>query len=48
MTGGLTWDLVTLMSIAMVILAIVILVYLVFKVIALMNRDAEMNKNKDQ
>ncbi len=49
MTGGfLTWDLVTLMSIAMVLIAIVILIYLVYKVIALMNRDAAANKNNEQ
>jgi uncharacterized membrane protein len=49
MTGGLlTWDLVTLMSIAMVLIAIVILIYLVFKVIALMNRDAAAQKNNEQ
>jgi uncharacterized membrane protein len=49
MTGGLlTWDLVTLMSIAMVLIAIVILIYLVYKVIALMNRDAAANKNNER
>ena len=45
--GFLTWDAVTLMSIAMVIIAIVIIVYLVFKVVALMNRDAEAHKNQE-
>ena len=45
MTGGLTWDFVTLMSIAMVVIAILIIVFLVYKVITLMNRDAEAHKN---
>ncbi len=42
----LTWDLVTLMSIAMVIIAIGIVVFLGFKVVDLMNRDAEAKKEK--
>ncbi len=42
----LTWDLVTLMSIAMVVIAIIIFVFLGFKVVALMNRDAEMHKHQ--
>lgn len=41
----LTWDLVTWMSIAMVVIAIVIFVYLGFKVMKLMNQDAERNKS---
>jgi heme/copper-type cytochrome/quinol oxidase subunit 2 len=46
MTGGLTWDFVTLLSLAMVAIAILIIVFLVYKVITLMNRDAEAhNKN---
>lgn len=45
MTGALTWDAVTLMSIAMVVIAIAIVVFLGFKVVTLMNRDAEANKN---
>ncbi|WP_200389045.1 hypothetical protein [Thiocapsa imhoffii] len=48
MTGGLTWDLVTLMSIAMVAISIIIIVFLVYKVITLMNRDAEAHKNNQQ
>lgn len=47
MGGFLTWDLVTLMSIAMVIIAIVIVVFLAFKVSELIKRDAEAH-NKDQ
>jgi heme/copper-type cytochrome/quinol oxidase subunit 2 len=47
MTGGLTWDLVTLMSLAMVAIAIFIIVFLVYKVIALMNRDAAANKHSE-
>jgi hypothetical protein len=42
----LTWDLVTLMSIAMVVIAIIIFVFLGFKVVALMNRDAETHKHQ--
>lgn len=45
MAGGLTWDFVTLMSIAMVLISIVIIVFLVFKVVSLMNRDEEARKN---
>ena len=44
----LTWDLVTWMSIAMVVIAIVIFVFLGFKVVALMNRDAEVHKSDQQ
>lgn len=40
----LTWDLVTLMSIAMVVLAVVIIVFLGFKVVKLMNEDAQKHK----
>jgi len=40
----LTWDLVTLMSIAMVVIAIIIFVFLAFKVIKLMNEDAAKHK----
>ena len=43
----LTWDLVTLMSIAMVVIAVVIVVFLGFKVAALVKRDAEAHKNQD-
>lgn len=44
--GGffLTWDAVTLTSIAMVVIAIGIVVFLSFKVVDLMKRDAEANK----
>lgn len=45
MTGGLTWDFVTWMSLAMVLIAILIIVFLIYKVITLMNRDAEAHKN---
>jgi heme/copper-type cytochrome/quinol oxidase subunit 2 len=48
MGGGLTWDAVTLMSIAMVAISILIIVYLVYKVITLMNRDAEAHKNSER
>ena len=44
----LTWDSVTWMSIVMVVLAIVIFVFLGFKVVALMNRDAETHQNDRQ
>jgi len=43
----LTWDLVTWMSILMVVIAIVIVVFLGFKVAALINRDAEAHKNQE-
>jgi hypothetical protein len=42
----LTWDLVTLMSIAMIVIAIIIVVFLGFKVVALMNRDADAHKHQ--
>jgi uncharacterized protein YneF (UPF0154 family) len=42
----LTWDLVTWMSIIMVVIAVVIFVFLGFKVMALINRDAEAHKNE--
>ena len=44
--GGffLTWDVVTLMSIAMVAIAIAIVIFLGFKIAGLMKRDAEANK----
>lgn len=44
---GLTWDFVTLMSIAMVVIAIGIIVFLVYKVINLMNRDAAARKDNE-
>lgn len=44
----LTWDLVTWMSIIMVVIAVVIFVFLGFKVLALMNRDAAAHKNQQQ
>lgn len=47
MTGGLTWDFVTWMSLAMVAIAILIILFLVYKVIALMNRDAEAHKTNE-
>ncbi|MFB1486731.1 MULTISPECIES: hypothetical protein [unclassified Thiocapsa] len=47
MTGGLTWDFVTWMSLAMVAIAIIIIVFLVYKVITLMNRDAQAHKNNE-
>ncbi|WP_274600188.1 hypothetical protein [Thiocystis violacea] len=40
----MTWDIVTLTSIAMVIIAIGIVVFLAFKVVGLMKRDAEANR----
>jgi hypothetical protein len=44
----LTWDFVTWLSLAMVVIAIVIFVFLGFKVVALMNRDADAHKNQNQ
>lgn len=46
--GGffLTWDAVTLTSIAMVIVAIAIFIFLGFKIVELMKRDAEANKGE--
>jgi hypothetical protein len=43
----MNWDPVAWMSILMVIGAIVIVVFLSFKVSALMKRDAETHKNRD-
>ncbi len=42
----LTWDNVALLSIAMVVIAIVIIVFLAFKVVKLMNQDAEKHKTE--
>ncbi len=47
MSGGLTWDFVTLMSLAMVAIAVLIILYLIYKVITLMNRDAEAHKKSE-
>ncbi len=44
----LTWDSVTWMSIVMVVIAIVIFVFLGFKVVALMNRDAEAHNDRQR
>ena len=41
------WDPVLWMSILMVILAIVIIVFLAFKVRALMSRDAKAHESRD-
>ncbi len=49
MLGNLmNWDPVAWMSILMVIIAIGIAVFLGFKVMALMNRDAEAHKDQKQ
>ena len=47
--GGffLTWDIVTLSSIAMVLAAIGIVVFLGFKVVELMQRDAEASRERE-
>ena len=42
----MNWDLVAWMSILMVVVAIVIVVFLAFKVKALMKKDAEAHKNQ--
>jgi uncharacterized membrane protein len=42
----MNWDPVAWMSILMVVVAIVIVVFLYYKVGALMKRDAEAQKNK--
>ena len=44
MGGFLTWDAVTLVSIAMVIIAVGIVIFLGFKILELMKRDAEANR----
>jgi uncharacterized membrane protein len=41
------WDPVLWMSILMVIIAIVIFIFLVFKIKALMKQDAEAHKNRN-
>jgi hypothetical protein len=43
----MNWDPVAWMSILMVVGAIVVVVFLYFKVGALMKRDAEIHKNRD-
>lgn len=44
----LNWDSVALLSLAMVVIAILIFLFLGFKVVALMNRDAKAHKNQQQ
>lgn len=46
LTNMLNWDPVAWMSILMVIIAIVIVIFLYFKVTALMKQDAEAHKNQ--
>jgi hypothetical protein len=43
----MNWDPVAWMSVLMVIIAIVIVVFLAFKVKALMDKDAEAHKNQN-
>jgi hypothetical protein len=47
LTNMMNWDPVAWMSVLMVIIAIVIIVFLAFKVRALMNQDAEAHKHQD-
>ena len=47
LTNMMNWDPVAWMSILMVVIAIVIVVFLAFKVKALMNQDAEAHKHQD-
>ena len=42
----MNWDPVALLSVLMVVIAIAIVVFLAFKVKALMTRDAEAHKNR--
>jgi flagellar biogenesis protein FliO len=42
----MNWDPVAWMSVLMVIIAVVIFVFLIFKVKKLMNQDAEAHKNQ--
>lgn len=48
LTNMMNWDPVAWMSILMVIIAIVIVVFLYFKVSALIKQDAEAHKNERQ
>jgi hypothetical protein len=43
----MNWDPVAWMSVLMVVIAIVIVIFLAFKVKALMNKDAEAHKGRD-
>ena len=45
-TEMMNWDPVAWMSVLMVVICIVIVVFLSFKVKALMNQDAEAHKNQ--
>ncbi len=47
LSNMLNWDPVAWMSILMVVIAIVIFVFLAFKVKVLMKRDAEAHKRQD-
>jgi hypothetical protein len=47
LTNMMNWDPVAWMSVLMVIIAIVIIVFLAFKVRALMHQDAEAHKHQD-
>jgi hypothetical protein len=46
LSNMMNWDPVAWMSVLMVIIAIVIIVFLAFKVRALINQDAEAHKHK--
>ena len=48
LTNMMNWDPVAWMSILMVVIAIVIIVFLYFKVAALIKQDAEAHKNQRQ
>jgi uncharacterized membrane protein len=48
LTNMMNWDPVAWMSILMVVIAIVIVVFLYFKVSALIKQDAEAHKNQRQ
>jgi len=48
LTNMMNWDAVAWMSILMVVIAVVIVVFLTFKVSALMKQDAEAHKNQRQ
>ena len=48
LTNMMNWDPVALMSILMVVIAVVIVVFLYFKVSALIKQDAEAHKHQRQ
>lgn len=48
LTNMLNWDPVAVMSVLMVVIAVVIIIFLYFKISALIRQDAEARKNQGE